>query len=98
MAATAFQASGKRVKKPADLLQSHMQEAESKGRKLDEVCATPSALFQEAGDYDRFVENLAGSIIERNAQARKGPAGQQRLKNRGRKALGRVLQGLLPEK
>jgi len=52
---------------------------------------------EQGAEYGDFVEQLAGSIIRRNAQARKGPAGHVRQQARSRKALGRVLQGILGE-
>lgn len=85
------------MKKPVDLLHGQSQDPDNTAWQPEQGCVLAPAKPLETGDHGRFVEDLAGSIIERNARARKGPAREQRLHQRGRKALGRVLQGLLPE-
>lgn len=55
----------------------------------NEACEKPA--------YGDFVENLSRSIVERNAQARKGPRGHLRSKQRSRAALGRALSRLMQD-
>ncbi len=85
------------VKKPENLLESHENERQVARNEPKQACSLEPAAQSQAGGYGELVQNLAGSIIERNAQARKGPAGEQRMRQKGRKALGRALQGLLGE-
>lgn len=47
--------------------------------------------------HGAFVDELAGSIIRRNAQARKGQRGGEGARARNRQALSRALQKLMQE-
>lgn len=90
------------MKKPTTLLESEWtppgEEQDSAPANALDVgcfCETDKASGAAQQQYGDFVHTLAGSIKERNAKARHGPGTQQRGKERSRKALGRVLQGLM---
>ena len=85
------------MKRPVDLLAVNdwpEQEQEAKAPAPLSGCALHKPHPERQQD---FVQGLAQSLKERNAQARRCPPGAQGGRASNRRALERVLAGLLPE-
>lgn len=88
------------MKRPVDLLCS----ANLSSEKEQDALTVPGKSAPQAAAADAakpghgaFIEELADSLVRRNAQARKGQRGGEGARTRNRRALSRALQKLLQE-